>query len=72
MPKRSRMSVGLLTLAICLFTLYPPVELTRVIIINELILDAHPTIPSWEFVLELCLFWLGYVTGIVIVGWRIR
>lgn len=55
---------------VVLCTVYAPIELTRVIVINELILDLH-AIPHWQFIAELTVFWNFYVAGIVIVGRKI-
>lgn len=59
---------GLWLLLIILLTIYAPLELTRVIIANELVLNLHPLIPSWQFIAELGVFWTLYVAGMVIIG----
>ena len=61
----------LLMLLICLLTIYAPLELTRVIVINALV-NKIWAIPAWQFILEISLQWALYVTAMIIVYTRIR
>jgi len=61
----------LLLLALIIFlTIYAPIELTRVIIVNEFVLRLHPDMSIWGFTLELIEFWSFYVIAMVII-WRL-
>jgi hypothetical protein len=42
-------------------TAYPILELSRLIIIVEIILRMHPEIPVYEFYVEIVVMWLFYI-----------
>ena len=65
-PKKSMSGFFKFTL-ICLLTVYAPIELTRAIIINEIILNLHPSIPTWQFVAEIGVIWTLYMVAMVII-----
>ena len=50
-----------------LLTLYAPLELTRVILNSLDIWVPYWGIPVWQFILEIALFWVMYLAGMVIV-----
>ena len=62
----------LIILLVILLTLYPIVELTRVIVISEIILRVHPEIPQSQFITELVVMWLFYLGIIPILVWRLK
>lgn len=62
----------LFTLLVCLLTIYAPVELTRVIVINELIQNIHPEISPWQFIAELVFLWVLYAGAMALVYRRWR
>jgi len=64
-----RMRIVLLLLVI-LLTMYAPIELTRCIILNELILRLHPKVSVETFVFEIAFLWNFYLTGMMIV-WKL-
>jgi len=57
---------------ISLLTIYAPLELANLIVVNELILRSHPHTPSWQFLLEIALFWLFYLAGMFLVYRRLK
>jgi len=57
---------------ISLLTIYAPLELANLIVVNELILRSHPHTPSWQFLLEIALFWLFYLAGMFLVSRRLK
>jgi hypothetical protein len=57
-------------LLLFLLTVYPPLELTRVIIINELIVKAHPQYSAFDYCTEIAFIWACYLAALVIV-WRV-
>lgn len=56
---------------IIVLTLYAPIELTRIIVVNEFRLHLSD-IPHWQFILELCFFWGAYIAAMVITGKRLK
>ena len=66
---RNRVVQYLLLVLVCVLTVYAPLELTRVIVLSELILRLHPEIEVWQFILEIALIWVLYFTGMAIV-WK--
>lgn len=56
---------------IIVLTIYAPLELTRVIVINALINHIYDR-PEWQFVAEIAMFWALYVIGMVLVYKRIK
>lgn len=59
------------TLLIVILTIYAPIELTRVII-RGLPNSAYWGIPVWQFLLEIAIFWLEYIAGMIIVYKKLR
>ncbi len=53
-------------LLIFLLTVYAPLELTRVIIAG-LKWSNYWGIPMWQFMLEIALFWILYLVGMVLI-----
>ncbi len=63
----------LLLPCIILLTIYAPLELTRIIVINCFIRRLYVDIvPMWEFIAELILLWGFYIGAMVIVCWLIK
>jgi len=60
------------TLLICLLTIYAPLELTKGILDNLELTSAYWDIPVWQFMLEIALFWIMYLVGIILVYKKIR
>lgn len=60
------------TILIGLLFLYPPAELTRVILVDLERQSIYWGIPVWQFMLELALFWTMYLAGMVLVYKRIK
>jgi len=58
-------------LLICLLTIYAPLELTRVIIVDLEATVRYWNIPAWQFILEICFIWSFYIAGMVIVYRRL-
>ncbi len=59
-------------LLICLLTVYAPIELTWLIMVNKEIWSAYSGIPIWQFMLEMALFWVMYIVGIALVYRRLK
>ena len=59
---------ALLFLFIVLLTIYPPIELTRVILVDLELTCAYWGIPIWQFILEICFIWTFYLTAMALVS----
>ena len=62
----------LVVLLVCLLTIYAPLELTRMIVLEVFILRLHPSIPNWNFLVELGFLWIFYIAGMVVVYKRTK
>ena len=59
-------------LLICLLTVYAPLELTKVILVDLELTSAYWGVPVWQFILEVCLIWIMYIVGMTIVYRRLN
>jgi len=59
-------------LFICLLTVYAPIELTKVILVDLELTSAYWGVPVWQFTLEVCLIWTLYLAGMIVVCRRLN
>lgn len=58
---------------VCVLTVYAPIEITRIIVINEHIRNIHTdTRPLWQFTTEIIFIWVSYVLAMVLVYMLVR
>lgn len=57
---------------LCSLTVYAPIELTRLIVIGELIQNIHPEIAPWQFITELIILWTFYIWAMFFIYRRFK
>ena len=66
MNQKIRKEARLICLIIVL-TIYSPIELTRVIIVNEIIFRFYENIPVWRFMFECAFIWIFYLSAVLVL-----